>query len=160
MLRVASFVSPALFFVIAACGGATFGPRPSLSSHVPDSTLVRIDAQGHGLRMSGRAVDWQRGTPKVVTTRGDTIVVPEGARLQVQLKGRPNRAVTGGVIGFVAGLAVTYARCPNFKDRCRMNDPTSFLAGGAGARIGSRFKVHDWVTVRRDTLARESRPRD
>jgi hypothetical protein len=156
MLRVISFVTPALFFLIAACGGATFGPRPSLSSHVPDSTLVRIAIPGSGLRASGRAVDWQRGTPRVVTTQGDTIVVPEGARLQVQLKGRPNRAVTGGVIGFLAGFATTYARCPNLKARCRMTDPTALLAAGAGALIGSRFKVHDWVTVRRDTLAHES----
>ena len=108
MLRVLSFVSPPLFFLVAACGGATRGWRPSItSSDVPDSTPVRFAVQETGLRMSGRAVDWQRGTPRVVTTRGDTMIVPAGARIEARLTGRTNPAVIGGAVGYFVGLLIT-----------------------------------------------------
>ena len=159
MLRVLSPVSPALFFLVAACGGATFGRRPSLSSHVPDSTLVRIAVQETGLRMSGRAVDWQRGTPKIVTTRGDTMIVPDGARLQVRFKGRTNGAAVGGLVGALVGVVVTFNHCGPVDEECEEKDPTVFLTFGAGALIGSLFKPTAWVTVRRDTLTLTNPPR-
>src|SRR5688500_17314070 len=109
MLRVLLPVSPALFFLVAACGGATRGWRPSISSSdVPDSTPVRIAVQKTGLRMSGRAVDWQRGTPKVVTTPGDTMIVPEGARLQARLTGRATGAAFGALVGYLVGVVITF----------------------------------------------------
>ena len=159
MLRVLLPVSPALFFLVAACGGATRGWRPSISSsHVPDSTLVRIAVQESGLRMSGRAIDWQRGTPKVVTTRGDTMIVPDGARLEARIKGRTNGAAFGSVVGYLIGVVVTFNRCGGIDAECSEKDPASLLTLGAGALIGSLFKPTLWVTVRRDTLTLTNPP--
>ena len=156
MLRVLSPVSPALFFLVAACG-ATFGWRPSLSQ-VPDSTPVRIAVEETGLRISGCAVDWQRGTPKVVTIRGDTMIVPEGARLQARLKGRTRSAVFGGMVGNFVGVVVTYYHCGGIDAECTEKDPTSLLTLGVGALIGSLFKTTAWLTVRRDTLTLTNPP--
>ena len=150
MRRVLSPMFPALFFLVAACGGRTFGWRLSLSQ-VPDSTPVRIAVQETGLRMSGRAVDWQRGTPKVVTTRGDTMIVPESARLQAHLTGRAAGAMFGGVVGYLVGVVITFNHCGGIDAECSEKDPTSLLTLGAGALIGSLFKPSAWVTIRRDT---------
>ena len=109
--------------------------------------------------MSGRAVDWQRGTPKVITTRGDTMIVPLGARLQARLTGRTNTAVIGGAVGYFVGLLITYDHCGGIDAECTEKDPTSILTFGVGALIGSLFKSTAWVKVRADTLSNESRRR-
>ena len=151
MLRLLSSGSPALFILVAACTGATFGWRPTLFE-VPDSTPVRIAVEGTGLRMSGRAVDWQRGTPRVVTTPGDTMVVPAGARLQARLTGRMNTAVVGAQVGSLVGVVATFYRCGGIDAACSEQDPTALLSFAAGALIGALFKTTTWFTVRRDTL--------
>ena len=159
MLPMLFRVSPGVFFLVAACGGTTRGWRPSISfSHVPDSTPVRIAVQETGLRMSGRAIDWQRGMPRVVTTRGDTMVVPDGARLEARIRGRTNGAAFGAAVGYLVGVVVTFNRCGGIDAECSEKDPTSLLTLGAGALIGSLFKTTAWFTVRRDTPTLTNHP--
>ena len=86
------------------------------------------------------------------------MIVPEGARLQARIKGRTNGAAFGAVVGYVVGAVVTVNHCRGFDAECTENDPTSLLTMGAGALIGSLFKITTWVTVRRDTLTLTNHP--
>jgi hypothetical protein len=160
MLRFVSAASPVLFLLLAACGGATFGRRPSLTSQVPDSTPVRFNVPQTQPRASeaGRALGWQRGAPRVVTTRGDTVVVPEGARMEVRLKERTSHAGTGATIGWIVGLGAHYAACNYPSTKCRELDLRIPVGTGVGALIGWRFRTDQWVRVRRDTVVPGSRP--
>jgi hypothetical protein len=146
-MRFSSIV-PLAFVTMAACGGARMQWRPSLVSHVPDSTPVRFTRRAGEPRVQGRALDWQRAVPRVVTATGDTIVVPDSARLEVRLREKKSRATFGGVIGWAVGVGVMYANCPSPKRTCGEQDPTPVLVAGLGALIGSRFKADDWVRVR------------
>jgi hypothetical protein len=148
MLRCIWSVTPTLFLVVAACGGATFRWRPSLSSQVPDSTPVRFVTQRSEPRVTGRALDWERRRPRLITLRGDTVLVPEGARLEVRLKEKTTRAVAGAVVGFVVGVGVMYSTCAAPRRYCGEQDPTPMLAAGLGALVGSRIKADQWIRVR------------
>jgi hypothetical protein len=86
---VSTFLIGAVF--LSACASATIRWQPSLVSQVPDSTPVRFSAAQHEPPVRGRAVDWQRGRPRLITQRGDTVVVPASATLEVCL---PGRAIT------------------------------------------------------------------
>lgn len=134
-----------------ACGRTTVQWRPSLVSHVPDSTPVRFTRQVGRPRVQGVSLDWQRGSPRLVTPAGDTIVVPDTARLEVRLRERKSRAIPGSLIGWGVGIGVMYATCPSPKRTCGEQDPTPLLFAGLGALIGSRFEADDWVRVRWNT---------
>ena len=151
MLRFASAAFHLVFLAgIAGCGGATFRWHPSLVSQVPDSTPVRFGVQRNTRRVLGRALDWQHGRPRVITARGDTVVVPDTATLEVRLKNKANRAVAGAVVGYIVGVGVSYGLCPPPKTTCGEQDPTPVWSAGLGALIGSAFKKDHWVRVRWD----------
>jgi len=148
MRRLVRFALPSMCLVVSACGRTTFRWQPSLVTHVPDSTPVRFALDRGTPRTVGRSLDWRLGRPRVVTTRGDTVVVPQGATLEVKLKDKANRAVAGAIIGFVAGAGLSYALCDPPKTHCGEEDPTQLLTAGLGALIGSAIKTDHWVRVR------------
>src|SRR5262249_10681857 len=117
-------------------------------THVPDGTPVRFAVDRNTPRTVGRSMDWQLGRPSVVTTRGDTVVVPHGATLEVKLKDKANHAVAGVVIGLVVGAVLEYALCDPPKTHCGEEDPTQLLTAGLGALVGSAIKKDHWVRVR------------
>src|SRR5690242_6168319 len=130
--------SPAAALVlVAACNRATFRWQPSVVSQVPDSTPVRFWREPSDRPTQGRSVDWQRGAPKLVTARGDTVTVPPGASLGVRLDRRAGHPVAGAIIGGIIGVAVQYAACPEPKTYCGEEDPTPIFVGGLGALIGN-----------------------
>ena len=155
MFRLDRFVMVAVVVLAAGCTRATFGFRPSLTSQVPDNSVVRVRAQNGQPSVTGRALDWQVGRPRVVTSTGDTMVVPEAATLEVRLKEKRTHATLGGVIGLGVGLGIKLAQCPP-TTRCGP-DLTPALTAGVGAFIGSRFSAVEWVRVRTPHGGRTSR---
>jgi hypothetical protein len=147
MRRFVRAVLPATLSLALACQPPSLWSRPSRVSHVPDGARVRFSSSGRELRVEGRSFAWQRGAPRVITAAGDTIAVPAGAALEVQLDKRTKRARTGGVIGGIVGIGITWARCPEFKKRCRQNDLTPVLTIGLGALVGYAIKPNPWVSV-------------
>ena len=137
---------PFVFLVATACGGSTFRWQPSLTSHVPDSTTVRFNLARNEPHVVGRSIDWQRGKPRLVTSRGDTVVVPDSARLEVRLKNKTNHAVAGGMLGLAVGFGVAFAACSS--ESCSEQALTPYLVGALGALLGSAFKTDQWVRVR------------
>ena len=147
MFRLQSLVLAGAVVLVGGCTRATFGFRPSLTSQVPDSSVVRVRLQNGQPSVTGRALDWQAGRPLVVTPAGDTMVVPQGAMLEVRLQEKKTHATLGGVIGVSVGLGIKFSQC-SAPRRCPP-DLTPFLTGGVGALIGSRFTAAEWVRVRR-----------
>lgn len=136
---------------VAACGRrATLEWRPSLVSQVPDSTPVRISVGPERTTTQGLAWDWQRGRPRVITARRDTVLVPDNAILRVRLRKKSGHAIEGLFIGWAVGVGVSYAQCPEPKRYCGEQDPTPVLGAGLGALVGSAIRTYHWVRVRRD----------
>lgn len=146
MLKSLSFCIP-LSFLLTACGGTTIRWQPSLVSHVPDSATVRFVAEPGRPPTQGLALDWQRGRPRVVTGR-DTIVMPEGAALEVRLREKFGHPTAGGILGWALGVGLSYAFCPPPKRYCGEEDPTPLLGTTLGALIGSKIKTDRWAGVR------------
>lgn len=133
--------------VAEGCTRATFGFRPTLTSQVPDSTVVRLRAANGQPAVEGRALDWQAGRPKIVRAAGDTVAVPETGTLEVRLKTKKSYAAIGGVAGAVVGTGLAIAHC---SDRVECGpDIRPLIGGGIGMLIGSRIHTADWVVVKR-----------
>ena len=147
MFRLRGFVLAGAVMFLGGCTRATFGFRPSLTSHVPDSTVVRVRGQGGQPSTTGRALGWQVGEPRIVTSAGDTVVVPPAAALEVRLKEKKTHATLGAVVGLSVGLGIKLTQCPP-PGPCGP-DLTPALTAGVGALIGSRFSAVQWVRVRR-----------
>ena len=135
--------------LLSGCAGAAIRWRPSLASQVPDSTTVRFRVRPGEAPITGRALDWQRGRPRVITARGDTVAVPEGAALDVRVPEKARHEVAGGIIGWALGVGISYAACPAPKKYCGEEDPTPLLATTLGALVGWMVKTDQWVAVRR-----------
>ena len=147
MYRSASVTVPAALLAISGCASGGVRWQPSLASDVPDSTPVRFAPNRSEPRVTGLALDWQRGRPKVVTERGDTVVVPDASLLQVRLREKASHPTAGAIIGWTIGVGISYATCPAPKRYCGEEDPTPLLSTGLGALIGSRVKTDWWVNV-------------
>jgi hypothetical protein len=139
--------------LLVGCSQATVGWQPSLVSQVPDSTPVKFAPASEQRALSGRALDWQRGTPKVITSRGDTLVVPREAAVSVRLPDRVRHPGTGAVIGAVVGIFGSLGVCSD--NRCEEGNPYQLVGALAGALIGYSIKTDHWVRVRWDPLARD-----
>ena len=152
MNRIAPLALASTLLLVTACGGATFRWRPSLVSHVPDSTPVRVNPQTGEPRIRGRSLGWQQGAPRLITATGDTIVLSRGAgRVEVRLKEKKGQGVLGAVIGWAVGVGVTYATCDPPRTHCGEQNPVPIWGAGLGAVIGSMFKTDDWARVRWDS---------
>lgn len=141
---------PAALLLLAACNRATFRWQPSLLSQVPDSTPVLLWREPSDKPSSGRALDWQRRTPKLITVQGDAVVIPPGAGLGVRLNRKAGHPVAGALIGAIIGVGVEYANCPEPKEHCSEEDPTELLVAGLGALIGNLIKTDHRVRARWD----------
>ena len=142
--------SVAMLLLASSCASGGVKWRPSLVSHVPDSTWVRFARQNGDSSIMGRAMDWQRGRPRVITAVGDTVAVPNGSALEVRLNEKAGHTTAGIIAGWAVGVTISYATCPPPKKYCGEQDPTPALAAGLGALIGSRVKSDQWVRVRWD----------
>ena len=142
------FLSPLVILLATGCARETFRWRPSLTSQVPDSMPVRFNVGRGEPRASGRSLGWQRGAPRLITPRGDTVAVPESAYIQVRLKDKANHALAGAFVGMVVGVGVSFAECG--ETRCGPGDRRPLYITGLGALVGSRFKAASWVRVRWD----------
>ena len=138
---------PALL-VLSACATGAVRWQPSVVSQVPDSTSVRFTTGIGEPRVAGLALDWQRGQPKVIIERGDTVVIPDASLLEVRLKEKASHPMAGAIIGWAVGVGISYATCRAPKQYCGEEDPMPLLTTGLGALIGSRIKTDWWVVVR------------
>lgn len=134
--------------LLTGCTRASIGWRPSLVSHVADSTWVRFAPASQAPTVVGRALDWQRGSPKVITSRGDTLVVPREAVMSVRLPGKVRHAGAGAVIGAVAGIVGSLGVCS--ENRCEEGNPYQLLGAAGGALIGYAIRTEHWVRIRWD----------
>jgi hypothetical protein len=146
MLSFIRYNLPATLVFLAASGCTRTLWRPSLVTHVEDGKEVRYRVTPNGgTAVVGRAVDWWRGTPRLVTSQGDTVVIPTGARIEAKVDHPDNHAKGGAVLGWlVAGVAM-YARCGGEK-YCGEQDPTPLIGIVLGGIIGSLIK-EDWVPI-------------
>ena len=147
-LFLAATVAP-----VAGCSGATYRWQPSLVSQVPDSTTVRfapvpVSRETRDRPIEGRALDWRSDAPKLITARGDTVVIPRGATMSVRLKQKAGHAVAGAILGAVVGVVIELANCPGDWGICGEENPTELLMAGVGALIGNAIKTDHWVRVR------------
>lgn len=144
--------------VLGACAGRMrVGWHPNVVSDVPDSTLVRFSTVERKERSVGRAVGWQRGSPALVTTSGDTLAIPADARFEVYLDKRGDHSVKGGIVGYAVAVALMLASCNSrgvSGGVCGEQDPTPILGAMLGGFIGFVIKKERWVRVARDTLPR------
>ena len=119
------------------CTRATFGFRPSFTSQVPDSTIVRLRATNGQPSVEGHSLGWQVGRLRIVNAVGDTVAVPETGTLEVRLARKKRYTAVGGIVGVVVGTAVAVAKCP-YRQECPP-DLRPAIGGGVGMLIGSRF---------------------
>jgi hypothetical protein len=145
----------AALIVLVGCNRATFTWHPSLVSQVPDGTPVRFSPERRDRPTVGRSLDWQRGVPKLLTTLGDTVVVPRGAWTMVRLNRKAGHPVSGAIIGAIVGVGVEIANCPSRWELCGEENPTELLFAGLGALIGAQIKTEHWIRVRWSTRERQ-----
>ena len=147
MRRLRPFMLAGMIVLGGGCTRATFGFRPSLISQVPDSTIVRVRNPNGLPPTTGRALGWQTGEPRVVTSAPDTIDVSQAAILEVRLREKKTHATLGAIVGLLVGLSIKLVQCPP-TGYCAP-DATPAVTAGVGALIGSRFTAVEWVRVRR-----------
>ena len=147
MLRLCVVAFAFASTLVAGCTQATFGFRPTLTSQVPDSTVVRVRAINGQPGITGRSLDWQIGRLRIITTTGDTVAVPEAGTLEVRLKTKKTYMAVGGLVGVAIGTGIAVSKCP-YRREC----PPDFrpaVGGAIGMFIGSRFSTADWAVVKR-----------
>ena len=153
MVRTSSSAAARGGIVILVLVTACMPPRPTTIprrvTDVRDSSVVRF-SPGPGQPFTyGQALDWAGATPRILTSRGDTLPVPLDARLEVRLPERRAHPVAGVVIGWAIGVVVSYASCPPPKRYCGEEDPTPLLGAAIGWLVGRRVLTDWWVVVRR-----------
>ena len=137
----------------SACGAGTVRWHPSLASQVPDSTPVRFTPVESERKVAGLAFQWAGGRPRVITSSGDTVVVPQGSTLDVRLREKASHPTFGAVVGYALGIATGLMTCRAPKQYCGEENPLPLAAAGIGALIGARVKTDWWVSVRWDTAS-------
>jgi len=147
MSRLCLLVLAASSVVLNGCTHATFGFRPSLTSQVPDSTVVRVRPINGQPGTTGRSVGWQSGRLAIVTAARDTMAVPEIGTLEVRLNTKKRYTAVGGIVGVVVGTGLAMAKCP-YRSECGP-DLRPAIGGGIGMLIGSRFSSREWLVVKR-----------
>jgi hypothetical protein len=135
--------------VLGGCTHVTFGFRPSITSQVPDSTIVRVRATNGQPSVTGRSLDWQTGRPRIVTAAGDTVSVPDVGTLEVRLNSKKSYAAVGGLLGVAVGTGFAMAKC-SYPRECPP-DLRPLIGGGIGVLVGSRKRTAEWVVVKRTT---------
>jgi hypothetical protein len=137
----------AVAVLLTACHGATYRWQPTLVSQVPDSMTVRFRAPNESKSVTGRSLGWQTTEPRVITPRGDTLVVPDASRMSVKAKGKTGHPLAGAVVGWAIGVGISLATCDEPRTHCGEQDPTPLLSAGLGALIGATIRTDRWVRV-------------
>jgi hypothetical protein len=130
---------------VGACSTTRVLWRPTQANDVPDGTQVRFLARSANEPTFGRAVGWASSTPRLISARGDTIVIPYGARIDVRVQHPDRHTNAGAIIGYVFGTLTILADCGGEK-YCGEQDPRALLGSIAGAIIG-HFIADDWIRV-------------
>ena len=151
MRTVHSFIRrtlPTALMFLAASGCTRILFRPSLVTQVPDGKEVRYRVTPNGsTAVVGRALDWEKGTPRLVTSRGDTIVIPTGAHIEFKVDHPNNHAKAGVVVGWLVAVIVMQTNCiQQHIEYCGEEDPTPALGAILGGLIGSFFR-EDWIPI-------------
>ena len=132
----------------------TYRWQPSIVSQVPDNTPVRFTLPSasreiRGATTVGRSLGWQSNAARLVTSRGDTVLIPRAATLAARLKNKTGHPVAGAIVGAVIGVGVEIANCRSENlSICGEENPTELLFAGAGALIGALIKTEKWIRVR------------
>lgn len=132
---------------LTACSGTTYRWQPSLVSQVPDSMVVRFVPPNASHLVSGRSLGWQSADPRVITPRGDTLIVPRGTQLSVKAKGKTGHPLAGALVGWAVGIGIMLANCGEVT-YCGEQDPTPLLSASAGALIGATIRTDRWVKLK------------
>ena len=118
---------------------------PTCADSVPDGARVRIRLLIDGKRHAGQALGWGAGTPRVVTAKGDTVVVGPHDRREVGAGRTANRAWQGLIVGLLVG---NLSNAPCFGERtCGEQNPIPFVTSIAGVLIGRNMRRERWVHV-------------
>lgn len=145
MASLSRYVLFAALLLAAACGGSVKW-RPWIVTQVPDGTEVRYwEKANASTARVGRAVGWSNGTPRLVTSHGDTVAIPAGAHLEVHVDNPDRHTNLGAVVGYVAGILTIFGTCGT-ESTCGEQNPTPLLGAIVGA-IAGHFLVEDWVSV-------------
>ena len=147
MFRVYLLMLAVASVAFQGCTRATFGFRPSLTSQVPDSTVVRLRATNGQPSVEGRSLGWQTGPLRIVNAVGDTVAVPETGTLEVRLNTKKSYAAIGGIVGFLVGAALAVDKCPH-RAACGP-DIRPAIGGGIGMLLGWQIRTADWAVVKR-----------
>jgi hypothetical protein len=94
------------------------------------------------------SLGWQSDSPRVLTTQGDTVLLPRDAQaVSVRLNRKVRHAGTGAIVGGVIGIGISYGSCHEPRTEC---GPTvaQFGLAAAGALIGAVIRTDQWVRVR------------
>jgi hypothetical protein len=144
--------SATLLLVLSACASREVVYwRPRLVSQVPDSARVRYRVDSNTPFVQGHALDWTRQAPRIVTLRGDTVVVPPRVDLDVRLRQKNGNGPIGGVIGLAVGMVAAHASCPDGRSTCIEDSAKPLVGAVIGWLGGSLLRSYPWVRVRRDT---------
>ena len=145
MASPSRYVLVAAFLSVAACGGSVKW-RPWMVTQVPDGTEVRYRERSNASTARiGRALGWSSETPRMVTARGDTVVIPTGAQLEVRVNNPDRHTNFGAVVGYVAGIFAALSTCGP-ESYCGEDNPAPLLGAIVGALVG-HFITDDWVSV-------------
>jgi hypothetical protein len=142
---------PAALLCLAATGCTRIEFRPRLVTQIPDGREVRYRIQPNGsTAVVGRALGWASGTPRIVTSRGDTVIVPAGARIEFKVDHPDSHAKAGGVVGWLLAIAAMQANCIKQDIKyCGEQDPTPVLGAFIGGVIGSLMR-EPWISIEWD----------
>ena len=137
----------AITLLLTACHGATYRWQPTLVSQVPDSMTVQFRPPNESKSVVGRSLGWQTTAPRVITPRGDTIVVPNASKMSVKAKGKTGHPLAGAIVGWAIGVGAVVSTCDGKRMHCGEQDPTPLLTAGVGALIGATIRTDRWVRV-------------
>ena len=132
--------------LLIACGCTAVRWRPSLVTHVPDSTEVRFAPKAGDSFITGTALGWDRARPRLITAHGDTLAIPNGSRVEVYLKEASHYPKFGAVVGGAIGVLASLADCGG-QQYCGEQDPRPMLGVLVGGIIGYVLTTDHWAPV-------------
>jgi hypothetical protein len=102
---------------------------------------------------TGAALGWSTSSPRVHTTRGDTIAVGAEHQLSVSAGRRGRRTFQGALLGWAVAVGSIVADC-GWGSPCGEQNPLPMLGGAVGAVIGSRMRREVWTRASVDGCPR------
>ena len=135
-----------MLLVLVGCTSPVQRLDPWRVTQVPDSAFVRFVPASGQQPVTGRSLGWQHNAPHVITSRGDTLRVPEGSRVAMRANRKRGHPVAGAAVGYAIGLGLTTARYGFLSYRGR-RDPTPLFTVAIGALAGSAIRTDRWIRL-------------